>query len=552
MKTSFSERRIVPLSAVVANQIAAGEVIERPASVVKELLENAWDAGADTLHIDIGFGGLNLIKISDNGAGIVADDLPLAILAHATSKITELNDLYAIESMGFRGEALASIAAVSRLSILSKPALQEHAMLLQMDDAAQAVLLPSARAVGTTVEVQDLFFNAPVRKKFLKSAHHEYLAIESVVKRFALSAMGVTITLKHNGQQMLALPAATDDATRLLRIQKVLGKAFIDQAIFLEVEQANVRLSGWVSGPSYQRSQNDKQWVYINQRMVKDKLIHHAIKQAYDNLLHPGRYPACLLYLTLPADAVDVNVHPTKHEVRFQEPKWIHDFIRSHLARVLLTVNSSMSTCPETLPTAPPLRRESSSYSALSTVTSMTVASDNHWTVLNDGYVLLFLDGLPYCVDVARIENERLLTLLKDTSYPLASRPLLVPVRYTMTMWDESFCEALKEHLVSLGIALNWVSKTEIRVLSIPMLCPRLDISRFLLGLAPPLLPLPSLLALLVESQSLQLMQWSSAERETLITYLHARLAANQSVPGCVALDETVCRTLTGGTYYGR
>ena len=346
--------RIHQLSAHVANQIAAGEVIERPASVVKELLENALDAGADTLSIDIGFGGLNQVKISDNGSGILADDLSLAIAAHATSKIEQLNDLYTITSMGFRGEALASIASVSRLSLCSKPASQENAMLLQVING-EANLTPCARNQGTTVDVRDLFFNTPARKKFLKTPLSEYQAIEAVVKRFALSSPMMALTLKHNDKQMLVLPAAHCDQTRLLRIKKILGKPFIEQAIYLDVSRAGMRLQGWVSGDSYQRSQNDKQWVYINQRMVRDKLMTHAIKQAYESVLYPGRHPACLLYLSIPAEELDVNVHPTKHEVRFQQPRLVHDFITSQILHALgLTVGDF----PVAAPRSPMVVRE--------------------------------------------------------------------------------------------------------------------------------------------------------------------------------------------------
>lgn len=331
---TMTEARIHQLPAFIANQIAAGEVIERPASVVKELLENALDAGADVISIEIGFGGLNQIKISDNGVGIVAADLPLAVAAHATSKIQNLNDLYSITSMGFRGEALASIASVSRLTLSSKPALQAHAMMLQINETGVCVS-PCARNQGTTVDVQDLFINAPVRKKFLKTERTEFQAIEAVVKRFALSAPAIALTLKHNGKQTLALPAVTCEQSRMLRIKKLLGKGFIDEAVYLDVEHADIRLYGWISRSMYQRSQRDKQWVYLNRRMIKDKLLHHAILQAYQHILHPGRFPACLLYLNMPVSEVDVNVHPTKHEVRFQDPRKVHDFIISSITHVL-------------------------------------------------------------------------------------------------------------------------------------------------------------------------------------------------------------------------
>ncbi|MCW0217727.1 MAG: DNA mismatch repair endonuclease MutL, partial [Prosthecobacter sp.] len=326
--------RIRQLSAAVANQIAAGEVIERPASIVKELLENAQDAKATAVTIDIGHGGLNQVKISDNGTGILAEDLPLAIAAHATSKLSSLTDLYAITSMGFRGEALASIASITRVSISSKPAEQETGMILQMQ-GEQQTLLPSARTQGTTIDARDIFYNAPVRKKFLKSERSEFQAIDAVVRRFALGSPAIAITLNHNGKLQLQLPAATDEASRMTRMIKLLGKAFVEQSLLIDARHAGMHLQGRISDLSWQRSQHDKMWVYLNGRMVKDKLIQHAIKQAYEGLLHPGRFPSCLLYLTMEPGEVDVNVHPTKHEVRFQQPRYVHDFIRSQLQATL-------------------------------------------------------------------------------------------------------------------------------------------------------------------------------------------------------------------------
>ncbi|HBI21084.1 MAG TPA: DNA mismatch repair endonuclease MutL, partial [Legionella sp.] len=430
--------RIQRLSALVSNQIAAGEVIERPASVVKELLENALDASADVISVEIGFGGLNQIKVSDNGTGIVADDLPLAVALHATSKISQLNDLYAIRSMGFRGEALASIASVSRLSVSSKPEHQAHAMMLQIDGIA-VHCVPCARSRGTTVDVRDLFYNAPVRKKFLKSEQREYQAIEAVVKRFALSAPAVALSLIHNDKSMFALPAAPCEKTRLLRIRKLLGKAFTDDAIHLDVERAGMRLQGWVSGPDYQRSQNDKQWIYINQRMVKDKLLNHAMKQAYDGVLHPGRHPVCVLYLTIPAGEVDVNVHPTKHEVRFQQPRLVHDFMTSQMVCALA---SCKPVAIET-PTYPLEIRESHPIYTRPTPFSrerekvpagqMRVLSDGPsypLLVLNHAFAVVTIDGLHYLLDIERLQQHHLSQQLDAQTYPLASRPLLLPVRY--------------------------------------------------------------------------------------------------------------------------
>lgn len=444
---------------MVANQIAAGEVIENPSSVVKELLENAYDAKANTISIDIGFGGLNQIKISDNGIGMVSEDLPLAIAPHATSKLTELGDLASLTSMGFRGEALASIAAVSRVTLSSKPSTQDTAMML-VSDGEDYQLSPCARSQGTTIDVRDLFFNAPVRRRFLRSERSEYLAIEQVVKRFALSAPSIAITLRHNGKPMLELPAATCEQTQRARVQKIFGKAFIDNACFLETEHGELRLTGWVSGDGYQRSQNDKQWFYLNQRMVKDKLILHAFKQAYDNRLYPGRHPACLLYLTLPTAEVDVNVHPTKHEVRFQQPRLIHDFVHQQVAEALahialppvqeeeLCVDSSLEVSPTgpDFSVIPPYQtnhtlREPPQRSPLilrETYASRPTSSYAHvhhtiaWMVLNSSYGLIPWKTEHYLFNINRAQQEQARFLLEQSTKPLSSRPLLVPVRIEM------------------------------------------------------------------------------------------------------------------------
>ena len=302
--------------------------------------------------------------------------------------------------MGFRGEALASIAAISRLSLSSKPKKQDHAMMLRFDGVV-STLSPCARSEGTTVEVLDIFFNAPVRKKFLKTVRSEYQAIEMVIKRFALSAPYIALSLKHNDQQQWLLPAATCDRTRLLRIKKILGKGFVEQAIAVDIEQGSMHLQGFVSGRAYERSQSDKQWIYINQRMVKDKLLNHALKQAYDGLLHPGRYPACILYLTIPSVEVDVNVHPTKHEVRFQQPRLVHDFITSHLSKALSTTKQEKTYALRATSSSIEIHEHSIKH-PLRTLLPVDSPSASDWIILNRQFVLCFLCGRPFLVDIER------------------------------------------------------------------------------------------------------------------------------------------------------
>lgn len=548
--TVMTQARIQQLPAAVANQIAAGEVIERPASVVKELLENALDSGADTIHVDIGFGGLNQVKVSDNGVGILAADLPLAIAAHATSKIRQLNDLYSISSMGFRGEALASISSVSKLSLSSKPVTQAHAMMLHIEGGGEHTIKPCARAQGTTVDVVDLFFNAPVRKKFLKTARSEYQAIEMVVKRFALSAPELTITLKHNSKEIFHLPAAICEKTKLLRIKKLLGKQFIENAIYLDIAQGGLHLQGWISGQSYQRSQNDKQWIYLNQRMVKDKLINHAVKQGYEDLLHPGRYPACLLYLTVAAADVDVNVHPTKHEVRFQQPRLVHDFISSHISNALVT---DKHLAVPTITVHQPLRslevREAFIKNPLPAIPHFEKSMTHNWLILNSHFGVVFLQDIPYLVDIVRAQQQWLLSLIEQQTFPLASRPLLVPVSYSINKIDGQLIEQHKDQLAQLGINIDWVGESSIVVRTIPLLFPQLDIKKLLHNLTNK--PDTALLNLVVSCQSFDAHQLNQDDKTMLADYLSQQIRkSDMLLPWCLRFDTEKCSELFGIQQY--
>ncbi|PWY54695.1 DNA mismatch repair endonuclease MutL [Legionella qingyii] len=476
--------RIQQLPPLIANQIAAGEVIERPASVVKELLENSFDAGADAITIEIGYGGLNQIKISDNGMGIVAEDLPLAIAAHATSKISTLDDLYSIDSMGFRGEALASIASIAKVTISSRPEHQEAAAMLRIHGVERSIT-PCARSVGTTVDVVDLFFNAPVRKRFLKSEKVEFQAIETTVKRFALSAPGIALTLKHNGKQVLALPAATNEQTRLTRISRIFGSAFVKESIYLDVEHGAMKLCGWISNSNFQRSQNDRLWVYINQRMVKDKLIHQALKQAYDGLLYPGRFPACVLYLMINHEEVDVNVHPTKHEVRFQQPRLVFDFFTSQLTAALKSKKETSEEVSYVLSEQQHQNQTQMIYEPYPKLATPSKSIYNFetelsWVILNSRYILVFINQLPYVVDIVTLYQCRMQEQIPQLCFPFASRPLLVPIRYSFPKKHQSRTMELVEGLKPLGINLEWTGANEVLIRSIPLCMPYLDLRLFL------------------------------------------------------------------------
>ena len=328
--------RIHQLDLRLANQIAAGEVVERPASVVKELVENALDAGSTRIDIDIEQGGVRLIRVRDNGEGISADDLPLALARHATSKIHDLEDLEAVATLGFRGEALASIASVSRL-VLSSSADDSgvgHAVCSEGRDMT-ATVDAAAHPRGTTVEVRDLFFNTPARRKFLKTEQTEFSHLEETVKRLALAHPEVAFSLTHNGRPVHSLRAAQEELEWRRRLASLCGPAFMEHAVPVNIESGGFLLRGWLGLPTFSRAQADLQYFYVNGRMVRDRVVTHAVRQAYADVLFHGRHPAYVLFFDLDPGAVDVNVHPTKHEVRFREQRSVHDFLYRSLHRVI-------------------------------------------------------------------------------------------------------------------------------------------------------------------------------------------------------------------------
>ncbi|MEC6815896.1 DNA mismatch repair endonuclease MutL [Photobacterium toruni] len=324
------------LPARLANQIAAGEVVERPASVVKELVENSIDAGATRIDIDIEKGGSRLIRIRDNGKGIVKDELGLALSRHATSKIATLDDLEAIVSLGFRGEALASISSVSRLTLTSRTEEQPEAWSAYAEGRDMEVRLkPAAHPVGTTLEVLDLFFNTPARRKFLRTEKTEFTHIDELIKRIALSRFDVAITLRHNGKLIRQYRIAENTLQQERRLAVACGPSFLQHALVVELAHDDLKLSGWICNSQGARSQNDIQYCYVNGRMMKDKLINHAIRQAYESSLRSDQYAAYVLYIEVDPHQVDVNVHPAKHEVRFHQARLVHDFIYQTLHSAL-------------------------------------------------------------------------------------------------------------------------------------------------------------------------------------------------------------------------
>jgi DNA mismatch repair protein MutL len=351
-------KRIHLLSPRLANQIAAGEVVERPANIIKELVENSLDADSTRIEIDVEHGGIKLLRIRDDGHGIPKDDLPLALSRHATSKISTLDDLEAVRSLGFRGEALASISSVSRLTMTSATAPREgepegesgQAWQVEVEGREMAASIkPAAHPKGTTLEVRDLFFNTPARRKFLRTEKTEFNHVDEYFKRLALSRYDVAFSLRHNQKVIHSLRPATRGIDKEKRVAALLGPKFIDAALHIDSEAAGLGLTGWVGLPTFSRSQADMQYFFVNGRIVRDRLVAHAIKQAYRDVLYHGRQPAFVLYLTVDPALVDVNVHPTKHEVRFRDGRLVHDYLFRTLHKALADVRPDHQSAPTSL-----------------------------------------------------------------------------------------------------------------------------------------------------------------------------------------------------------
>ncbi|WP_256844451.1 MULTISPECIES: DNA mismatch repair endonuclease MutL [unclassified Pantoea] len=338
----------------LANQIAAGEVVERPASVVKELVENSLDAGATRIDVDIEKGGAKLIRIRDNGCGIVKSELSMALARHATSKIASLDDLEAIMSLGFRGEALASISSVSRLTLTSRTADQTEAWQAYAEGRDMTVTVkPAAHPCGTTLEVLDLFYNTPARRKFMRTEKTEFGHIDEVIRRIALARFDVALSLSHNGKMMRQYRAVSEESQRERRLAAICGTTFIQHALRIDWQHDDLSLRGWVADPAGSRQVTELQYCYVNGRMMRDKLINHAIRQAFQTQLQDDQQPAYVLYLEIDPHQVDVNVHPAKHEVRFHQSRLVHDFIYQGVVSALQAIASPILPALQAEETAP-------------------------------------------------------------------------------------------------------------------------------------------------------------------------------------------------------
>ena len=516
--------RINSLSKRLANQIAAGEVVERPASVIKELLENSLDAGATRLQIDVEQGGVKLMRVKDNGCGIHKDDLALALSRHATSKIIELTDLENITSLGFRGEALASISSVSRFHIISNSSEESGSSGWKVEVEGQEVevsVSPAAHPQGTSAEVRDLFFNVPARKKFLKTEKTEFTRIDEVIKRIALSRFDVQFNLKHNQRTIHQLLPAISEQERQRRVSLVCGPVFVDNSVYIDVERSGLRLWGWVSLPTFSRSQSDLQYFYVNGRTIRDKLVTHAVKQAYRDVLFHGRHPAYMLYLELAPSSVDVNVHPTKHEVRFRDSRLVHDFLFSALHKALAEVTPSVQIASQhagmagteskfahddpkvygkqaSLRLAEPTTAPYGAYATTNVrdhdqiqeqIASLAKLNAGNEEVPPLGYAIAHLHGIYILaqnkegliiIDMhaahERIIYERMKVACK--SERLKMQPLLVPLSIAVSQSEADCAAAQKKELLGLGIELDKLTDEAIVVRQVPSILKDSDVEQ--------------------------------------------------------------------------
>lgn len=492
------------LPSQLIDQIAAGEVVERPAAVIKELVENALDAGATKIDLEIEAGGTRLIRVTDNGSGIERDQLPLSIMRHATSKISTLDDLEALTTLGFRGEALPSIGSVARMKLTSRVASDEQAWSLVWDGGENVDLKPAAHPVGTSVEVRDLFFNTPARRRFLRTERTEFSHLDSVVRNLALARCDVAFSLRHNQRGQFVLPRAAGREAHEARIGALCGDEFLNHASWFERSLDGMTLEGWVAAPTFSRAQADLQFTFVNGRFVRDKLLRHAIRHAYRDVLYHARQPACVLFLTLDPKLVDVNAHPAKLEIRFRESRTVHDFVFRTIEAVLAHPDTASAGVPQppadigSVTRGKPANRGqpqgSSSqvawplYQRLHGRASPSPASVADSAIasapdagrdfgvalaqLGGIYVLAEVDDGLVIVDMhaahERISYEALKADLNADR--LRSQSLLVPVDFRLSESEADTVETRQAQLRSLGFDISRRSVDEVRVTAVPQL----------------------------------------------------------------------------------
>ena len=511
------------------NQIAAGEVIERPASVLKELCENSIDATASKIFIDIERGGMQRILVRDNGTGIASEQLATALTRHATSKIQHLQDLQHIESLGFRGEALPSIASVARLTVTSNTKHDNEAYSLHAESGHNDPLKPAAHGKGTSIEVNDIFFNTPARRKFLRTEKTELNHCEKVVKRLALVNFHVSFELRHNQKTLLSIPVAASYKDKLHRMERILGKNFVEHAISIEREDRNMKLSGWVAAPDFSRVQADYQYQYVNRRHIRDKTISHAVKSAYQDVLYHGRHPAYVLYLDIDPGEVDVNAHPAKHEVRYHNSRAIHDYVRQTVKQALGDVRAapidsrnmeklSRYVSPQNAAQTqirtnynPPAKTSTLSVDEYKALYASQPKVSSYQPPLTDsiaipnisgesqseqdipllGYAIAQLHGIYILsqnqhglvlVDMHAAHERVVYEQLKQQSYsqPGECQQLLVPVQISVSESEARLVEDQKSQFESFGFELDRLADTAIIVRSVPQILSHTDIPQLL------------------------------------------------------------------------
>ena len=508
--------RIHNLPSQLINQIAAGEVVERPASVIKELVENSLDAGATRIDVDIEQGGLRLMRVRDNGHGIHPDDLVLALSRHATSKIATLEDLEQVVSMGFRGEALPSIASVSRFTLTSHGRDSDQAWRIDSDGATVSAAAPAAHPIGTTIEVHDLFFNTPARRKFLRSEKTEFGHVEEMVRRIALSRFDVEFNLRHNERAVCRLRGGQQISDSEQRVAELCGAEFLANAFRIEHAAAGLRLHGWIAAPTFSRSQPDRQYFFVNGRMVRDKLAGHAVRQAYHDVLYHGRHPAFVLYFELDPARVDVNAHPAKSEVRFRDSRLVHDFLFHTVHEALAAARAgNAEVAPPTALTAAPnspqafqtganygggqqhaidlsVREQMHTYAALHPAPGASITPITEQAAVPPlGYALAQLHGIYILAENAaglvlvdmhaaheRITYERLKAAQGGAS--MQAQPLLVPVSVAVSAREADAAETQVEWFAQLGFEIDRTGPQQLRVRQVPALLAQADIPSLL------------------------------------------------------------------------
>ncbi len=464
--------RIERLPDAVANQIAAGEVIERPASVVKELIENSIDSAATSIHVDIEQSGKGLIRVKDNGQGIHRDDLKLALEAHATSKLSNLSDLSQIASLGFRGEAIPSIASVSRFKMISRLAGQDEAW--SIDNKLN--VKPAAHEQGTTVEVNDLFFSTPGRRKFLKTDKTEFLHIQALIRAIALSHFSIGFFVKHNSQPLFQLAACQDEPDR--RVLNICGRTFVNRSIRIDIAGEGLHLWGWLGLNDVSRSQSDRQYFFVNGRFIRDKHINHAIRLAYEDHIATGRFPSYILHLHIEPSRIDVNVHPAKSEIRFSDTRTVHDFIYSSLLQSLnqplATLETEETYKSDIQKNYSAVNENISNYNGNQLQQEQEKKNTNtrleYISLLNDRFIIAVIEKEQYLIDIYKARNliarENLIKNYQTNT--ITQRPVLVPLSCELKQKDIDYILKQIVQIKRWGFEVEQITPSQVLIRSIP------------------------------------------------------------------------------------